>query len=155
MSEETRRKYFIKEIDKDNNIISQKEYENRKDFYKDFKKNNKKVMATTSVNNGLENPVYFIRSKVVFSDGNSTLCISNRGKLQKENKYEILKDKYGKDKYIVKKDENSYYRYSTDGHLIDSVKKIEKKIVTLIMLIKTTVKKKLRLKYQRKILTKR
>ncbi len=120
--------YHITRVSK-NGYTKTDDYENEKDFHKALKKGKKAINnVTVSVDNeDKEIPVYFIRSKAVFSDGENTLCIDNKGKLQKENKYEILKDKDGKDKYIIKKDENSYYRYSIDGRLIDSIKKNKEK----------------------------
>lgn len=104
------------------------EYNNKKSFCKAFKKLSRKKVLQTNIKyaNGSESPLYLIRNKAVFNDNNGeTLCFDIRnGKIFKKNKYNIIKDKNGNDKYIVKKDENNYFRYSaTNSELIDSIEK--------------------------------
>ena len=103
-------------------------YNNKKSFCKAFKKLSRKKVLQTNIKyaNGSESPLYLIRNKAVFNDNNGeTLCFDIRnGKIFKKNKYNIIKDENGNDKYIVKKDENNYFRYSaTNSELIDSIEK--------------------------------
>ncbi len=118
----SRSKYFIDDKD------GRETFEDERTFCDAFNSKNTGVPGVL-FENGLEKPVYYIGNEIVFSDSdNKVLCINKEGELQKENNYSIIKRSIdGKDKYIVKKDENSYYRYSIDGRLIDSIEKNEEK----------------------------
>lgn len=127
MSDQTR-KYVIKIIDDDgNSVTSQFNWEDRKSFCKAIENNKKKkITASILTTNGSEIPMYLINNKAIFKNSNNkTFCIdTNNGRLHKDKKYSIIKgSRTNNDKYVVKKDKNSYYRYSIDGHLIDSIRK--------------------------------
>lgn len=75
-------------------------------------------------NNMSNDEDYSVRSKIISIDKNGTVrCFDKKTRKElKNHKYSIVKDRNGNNKYIIKKDNKNYYRYSlNDGHLIDSI----------------------------------
>lgn len=129
MSDSTR-KYFI-ELPQNQKISAFNEQEfdesEKEKFFKLLKNKKYKPVRINISDNGIGTPAYVVRNKLIFSDNNGkVLCFDKRtGREFKNHKYNIIKDKNGNDKYVTKKDDNNYFRYSlNDGHLIDSIHKL-------------------------------